>query len=137
MSLEPKQCVEKFYTTDFFQDVDTLSQYLHPEATLFWNSSGGFNKLNFEEIKKLSVELSRSFNSLRAEVSHLLKEDDTVTIRFTYYVETKENPDEELPMAHFICIWEFKEGKMHKGYQISQQADDSPENLSSFLRSNI
>ena len=133
MSLEPKQCVEEFYTTGFFQNADSLSEYLHPEAVLFWNSSGGFTKMNFEEIKNLSLELSRSFNSLRAEISHLLLDNSTVTIRFTYYVETKENPEEELPMAHFICIWEFKDGKMHKGYQISQQADDSPENLSSFL----
>ena len=56
-----------------------------------------------------------------------------VTIRFTYYVRTIENPDEELPMAHFIAIWEVKDGKMYKGHQISQQADDSPENLDSFL----
>jgi hypothetical protein len=40
-------------------------------------------------------------------------------------------------MAHFIAIWEIKDGKMFKGYQISQAADETPENLSSFLSTNF
>lgn len=137
MSLEPKQCVKEFYTSDFYKEPESVKDYLHPEALLFWNSSSGFNKMSYEDIVNLSRELSRSFLSLRAEISHLLEEDSTVAMRFTYYVKTIENPDEELPMAHFIVIWEMKDGKLYKGHQISQQADDSPENLSSFLESNL
>lgn len=133
MSLEPKACVEKFYSSDFYKNPASVKEYLHPEAQLFWNSSAGFHKLGFSEITELSKEFSQSFESLRAEISHLLNDGNMVTIRFTYYVRTVENPDEELPMAHFIAIWECKDGKMIKGHQISQQADDSPENLDSFL----
>jgi ketosteroid isomerase-like protein len=93
--------------------------------------------MGYDEMLNLSAELIKSFDSLRAEVSHLLKDKDQVTIRFTYHVRTVENPDEEIPMAHFIAIWQVKDGKLYKGYQISQQADESPENLSSFLRTNI
>ncbi|MFD2518804.1 nuclear transport factor 2 family protein [Salinimicrobium flavum] len=135
MSLEPKECVEKFYSSDFYRDPETIRKYLHPEAELFWNSSAGFHKLGFQEICDISKELTKSFESLRTDVSHLLADGDMVTIRFTYYVKTIENPDEELPMAHFIAIWQVKDGKMFKGHQISQQADDSPENLDSFLPS--
>ena len=136
MGLSDKKLVESFYTSNF-RDLEEVKNHLHPEAELFWNNSSGFNKMGYNEILKLSEELIKSFVSLRAEVSHLLKEKDQVTIRFTYHVKTVENPDEEIPMAHFIAIWTVKDGKMFKGYQISQQADESPENLSSFLRTNL
>lgn len=133
MSLEPKECVEKFYSSDFYKNPASVKEYLHPEVQLFWNSSAGFHKLGYQEIAEMSNELAKSFESLRADISHLLSDHNTVTIRFTYYARTIENPDEEMPMAHFIAIWEIKDGKMYKGHQISQQADDSPENLDSFL----
>jgi hypothetical protein len=133
MSLEPKDCVAKFYSSDFYRDPSLVKEYLHPDAHLFWNSSAGFNKLDFQGILSIAQELSKSFSSLRADISHLLSDKDHVTIRFTYYVSTVENDEEELPMAHFIAIWEMKDGKMYKGHQISLQADDSPENLNSFL----
>lgn len=133
MSLTPKDCVREFYSSDFYKDPASVEDYLHPEAQLFWNSSAGFHKLNYSEIANLSKELSNSFENLRADISHLLSDGNMVTIRFTYYVRTIENPEEELPMAHFIAIWECRDGKMFKGHQISQQADDSPENLDSFL----
>lgn len=137
MSFNPKACVEEFYTSDFYKNPASLKDYLHPDAMLYWNSSAGFNRLSFDELSAMVTELSRTFVSLRAEVSHLLSEGNTVTIRFTYYVKTIENPEEELPMAHFIAIWEVKEGKMFRGHQISQQADDSPESLDSFLSNNL
>ncbi|CAN5404866.1 hypothetical protein BH23BAC2_BH23BAC2_19600 [soil metagenome] len=136
MNMGERKLIESFYTSNF-RDLEQVRSYLHPEAELFWNSSAGFHKMGYEEISNLSAELMKAFISLRAEVSHLLKEKNQITIRFTYHVRTVENPDEEIPMAHFIAIWEVKDGKMYKGYQISQQADESPENLSSFLRTNI
>ena len=137
MSSESKTCVRNFYNTDFYSEPESIKKYLHPEAVLFWNSSAGFNKMNYEDICNLSKELNRAFLSLRADISHVLEENDVVAIRLTYYVKTIENPDEELPMAHFMAIWEMKDNKLYKGHQISQQADDSPENLGSFIESNL
>ena len=136
MGLSDKKLVEAFYTSNF-RHLEEVKNYLHPEAELYWNSSAGFSKMEYDEILNLSAELIKSFVSLRAEVSHLLTEKDQVAVRFTYHVKTVENPDEEIPMAHFIAIWSVREGKLFKGYQISQQADESPENLSSFLRTNL
>jgi hypothetical protein len=133
MSLSDKKLVEAFYKSDFYKNPDEIKNFLHPEAELYWNSSVGFNKMNFEDIINLSVGMSQSFESLRAEVSHLLKDKDQVTIRLAYHIRTVENPEEEIPLAHFIAIWQVKDGKMFKGYQISQPADENPENLSSFL----
>lgn len=137
MSSSRKKLVESFYTSDFFRGKEEIKEYVHPEAELFWNSSHGFTKMNFSDIVRMSSEMAKSYESLRTEVSHLIKEKNTVSIRFTYYVRTVENPDEEFSMAHFIAIWEIKDGKMYKGYQISQPADETPENLSSFLSTNF
>jgi hypothetical protein len=93
--------------------------------------------MNYQDVLKMSSEMAKSFYSLRAEISHLLRDKDEVTIRFTYHVRTVENPDEEIPMAHFIAIWKIRDDKLFKGYQISQPADETPENLSSFLSTNF
>jgi len=137
MSLTDKKLVQAFYTSNFYQNPEVVKTYLHTEAELYWNSSAGFNKMNFSDILKMSSEMSKTFESLRAEISHLLYDKNEVTIRFTYHIKTVENPEEEIPMAHFIAIWEIKDGKMFKGYQISQAADETPENLSSFLSTNF
>ena len=44
---------------------------------------------------------------------------------------------EGIPVAHFIAIWKIKHDKLFKGYQISQPADETPENLSSFMTTNF
>ncbi|MCJ7757082.1 MAG: nuclear transport factor 2 family protein [Gillisia sp.] len=133
MSLTDKKLVRAFYTSNFYENPEEVKTYLHPEAELFWNSSAGFNKMGFSDVLKMSSDMSKTFKSLRAEISHLLYDKNEVTIRLTYHIKTVENPEEEIPMAHFIAIWEIKDGKMFKGYQISQAADETPENLSSFL----
>lgn len=137
MSSSIKKIVKAFYTSDFYKNPEDVGLYLHPEAELFWNNSSGFNKMNFQDILGLSTEISKSFHSLRAEISHLLRDKDEVSIRFTYHVKTVENPDEEIPMAHFIAIWKIRDDKLYKGYQISQPADETPENLSSFMTTNF
>lgn len=133
MAKRRKKVVEEFYKSDFYKNPETLQTYLHPEIELNWNSSSGYFKLDYEKILDLVQEISKSFHSLRPEISHLIRKKDHVTIRLTYYVKTIENPREELPMGHFIAIWEIKDEKMYRGYQMSQPADDSPENLSSYL----
>ena len=132
-----KKIVKEFYTSNFYKNPEDVKLFLHPEAELFWNSSTGFNKMNFQDILEMSAEMSKSNHSLRAEISHLLRDKDEVSIRLTYHVKTVENPDEEIPVAHFIAIWKIKDDKLFKGYQISQPADDTPENLSSFRTTNF
>ena len=137
MSLEGKKMVSKFYESDFYNNPEVLKEYLHEDAELFWNSSTGFHKMGFEDIKNLVMEMSKSIHALRAEISHILSEKNLVSIRFTYYARTIENPNEELPIAHFMALWELKDKKMFKGHQMSQPADDTPENLSSFVGNNF
>ncbi len=94
----------------------------------FWNSTEGLTIMHQKEIVDTFEEISRTYEELRIEVSHVLEDENFVTIRYKYYIRTIENPDEELGIAHFIAIWEIKDGKLYRGHQISQPVmsiDDS------------
>lgn len=137
MASSEKQLVESFYTSEFYKDPSQVSKHFHPDAELYWNSSAGFNKMSVQELEGICAEMGKSFETMRAVISHLLQDENVVTIRITFYTKTIENPDEEIPLAHMVAIWEIKDGKMFKGYQMSQPADDSPESLGSFLGTNF
>jgi predicted SnoaL-like aldol condensation-catalyzing enzyme len=72
------------------------------------------------EILTLANELSKAYIRSKARISHLLKDGDSVTVRYSHYIKTIENPREEMLIAHAIVIWEIKDGKLFRGYQISQ-----------------
>ncbi|MGY3794397.1 nuclear transport factor 2 family protein [uncultured Aquimarina sp.] len=135
MSKTAKEVVKSFYQTDLIHNIEAFSEYLHPEVELNWNSSFGYNKKGYEDIKTMFKEMSSSFETFKCEISHLLEENGMVTIRYTYLAKTIEQPDTEEVIAHFIAIWELKDDKLYRGYQISQQGDTSQENLKSFLTS--
>jgi|TARA_R110000751_G_scaffold222418_3_gene324701 ketosteroid isomerase-like protein len=122
MSTSAKQIVKDFYNSDFINDHTVLGKYMHPEVELIWNSTDGLSVFHFDEIIATFQEIARTYNELRIEVSHVLEDDDHVTIRYKYYVRTLENPDEELGIAHFIAIWQVKDGKLYRGHQVSQPA---------------
>lgn len=137
MSKSVKKLVRAFYESDAFKNSDTMKQFIHPECELFWNSSKGFTKLDYNGLLNLSEELAKSYESLRTAISHLMRDKNTVTARYTYFVNTIENPDEEIALAHFITIWEVKDDKLYRGYEISQLADDDPVNMKSFLDTKV
>lgn len=133
MSKIAKEVVESFYKTDLIHDIEAFSKFLHPEVELNWNSSFGYDKKTFHDIKNMFKEMSSSFKSFRCVISHLLEENGMVTIRYTYVATTIERPDKEEAIAHFIAIWELKDDQLYRGYQISQQGDNTSDNLKSFL----
>jgi len=131
--MDKKNLVKNFYQSDFYSNSDELKKYFHPDVKIFWNSSSGFYKLDFQSFEKISLEMGKSFKSLNCDITHLLQDGDSVTIRFSYNVNTIESPDEDISIAHFIAIWEIKDDKLYKGYMISQPEDDNPENIFSFI----
>lgn len=125
-----KEVVRNFYRADILNEPDVLKKFFHPEITLIWNSMDGLTIMNYDDLDAFFSEIRRTYNDLRIEVSHLLQDDQFVTIRYKYYVRTIENPEEELGIAHFIAIWEIKDGQMYRGYQVSQpvtELDDTNE----------
>ena len=108
MSTSAKNIVKKFYQTDFVTDAKTGVSLLHDDIVLIWNSTEGLTIMHQKEIIETFEEVSRTYEELRIEVSHILEDENFVTIRYKYYIKTIENPEEELGIAHFIAIWEKK-----------------------------
>ena len=132
-----KRLVSEFYSSDFFNKVQQSEKYLHPKMELFWNAKTGYSHMSREDISKATAEVAKSFETVRCDITHLLEEGNNVTIRFTFYVTTIENPTEEMPIAHFVAIWEIKDGLMYKGYLMSQPAEAYPEAMISYRGINL
>jgi hypothetical protein len=50
----------------------------------------------------------------------LIKEGDLISVRYSHYVKTVENPREDILLAEFMVIWEIKDEKLYRGFQMSQ-----------------
>jgi ketosteroid isomerase-like protein len=124
MGHSAKNIVKKFYKSDILHDHTVLNKFFHPDTVLIWNSSDGLTIMHLEDLVAFFSEIRRTYHDLRVEVSHILEDDNHVTIRYKYYVKTIENPDEEMGISHFIAIWEIKDGKLFRGYQVSQPVTD-------------
>jgi hypothetical protein len=118
--MSAKEIVQEFYKSDAFINPEILKNYIHPEIQLDWNSSKGFVKLNYDSILDLSLELSKAYVRSKARISHIIEENNLVSVRYSHFIKTIENPREEMLLAHFIVIWEIKEDKLFRGYQMSQ-----------------
>lgn len=130
--MSAKDIVKSFYNSDFLKDKTILDRFFHPDVEFLWNSTEGLTILHFDDIKKTIEEISRNYNDMRIAVSHVLEDDGVVTTRYKYYVRTVENPEEELGIAHFISIWHVKDGKLHRGYQVSQPVTISDDTNGSY-----
>lgn len=118
--MKAKEIVKNFYKSDALRDSKLMDTFLHPDITLDWNSSKGFLQMNREELMNLADELDKAYQSSRVYIHHLLEEDNVVTIHYIHYVKTIENPREEMVLAHFMVIWELKDEKLYRGFQMSQ-----------------
>lgn len=129
MASKNQELVSNFYSSEFFKDSSVLKDFLHPEVELSWYGTTGLRVLDYDGIASNSMELGRSFESLRADIEKVITKGDDIAINLTYFVRTIENPDEEMPLGHFIAMWEVKEGLLFRGVQISQlgeEVDQSP-----------
>ena len=48
-----------------------------------------------------------------------------MTTRHTLFANLIEDPESEVIVAHFSAIWEVKDDKLYRGYEISHLADES------------
>lgn len=118
--MTPKKTVESFYKSDVFLDTDLVASFLHDDVLLDWNSSKGFLQMDKTKILSICTEMSKAYTRSKIKISHLLAEGNMVSIRYHHFVKTIENPREEILLAPFIVIWEVKDGKLFRGYQMSQ-----------------
>ena len=118
--MNAKKIVQDFYKSDALIDSQIMGLFLHPEIILDWNSSTGFIQMNFENLIALSIELGKAYTRSKVKISHIFSKDNLVSVRYNHYVKTIENPREEMLLAHFMVIWEIKDDKLFRGYQMSQ-----------------
>jgi hypothetical protein len=118
--MSSKKLVQEFYKSDALINSDIMDTFLHPDVLLDWNSSKGFIQMNRHEILALAGELGKAYVRSKARISHLVKEGDSIAVRYSHYIKTVENPREEMLLAHFMVIWEIKDGKLFRGFQMSQ-----------------
>ncbi|MBE0390858.1 hypothetical protein HNQ02_000390 [Flavobacterium sp. 7E] len=115
-----KEFIQSFYKSDALINNEVMKDFLHPEIILDWNSSKGFLQLDHQGILDIATELSKAYVRSKVRISHIVTEGDTVSVRYSHFVKTIENPREEMLLASFMAIWQVKDGKLYRGYQMSQ-----------------
>jgi predicted SnoaL-like aldol condensation-catalyzing enzyme len=115
----PKDIVLDFYKSDVLLDKRTVGEFLHPDVVVNWNSSKGLVIMNRQDILTLIEDLSKAYIRSKIKISHIIQEGNLVSLRYSHFVKTIENPREDLLLAKFFVIWEIKEGKLFKGFQMS------------------
>jgi len=115
-----KEIVQEFYKSDALLEAETIAKLLHTDVVLEWHSSKGYLKLKYQDIIDLTTELGKAYVRSKARITHILEDGTTVSVRYSHYVKTIENPREEMLLAHFMVIWELKNNKLYRGYQMSQ-----------------
>ncbi|MBK0368418.1 nuclear transport factor 2 family protein [Flavobacterium agrisoli] len=114
-----KEFVQKFYKSDAFIDVEVLKDFLHPEIILEWNSTSGLIQMDYKAMLNYAQELSQAYVRSKVRISHIVEEGENVAVRYAHYVKTIENPREEILLALFMTIWQIKDNKLYRGYQMS------------------
>lgn len=114
-----KEIVAGYYSHDGSSS-ERAERLIHNDVVVKWHSSKGFLQLDKKDILALAEELDKSYSSARLDISHMLEDGNNVTVRYTHYVNAFENPNEEMVLAHFVVIWEVKDGQLYKGWLMSQ-----------------
>lgn len=115
-----KQLVSDFYKNDLLLHKSEVTEFLHEDLIIEWNSSKGFVQMKKQDVLNLSDELSKAYIRSKMRITHVVEEGNMVSVRYSHFVKTIENPREEMLLAHFFVIWEVKDGKLYRGYQMSQ-----------------
>src|SRR5690606_27003158 len=99
--------------------------------------SNGLPTMHYKVHESFFLEIRWSYSDFRLEISHLFVDGDHVIIRYKYYVLTKENQYEEIHIDYFIANEEIKDGKIFRGYQVSQPVTDKDDTKESYNRVKI
>jgi len=118
--MTPKEIVLEFYKPDVILDKQAVKALLHPEVIIDWNSSKGFIQMNHADVLALTDDLKKAYLRSKTNISHIIEEGNLVSVRYSHFVKAIENPTEEMLIAHFFVIWEIKDGKLYRGFQMSQ-----------------
>ncbi len=115
-----KKFIKDFYKSDALINGQLLATYLHDDIEFVWTSSTGKKTYTKSDLVALATEMSRAYVRSKVRISSLIKEKNQVTVFYSHYVKTIENPREDILLADFAVVWEIKDEKLVKGIQLSQ-----------------
>jgi hypothetical protein len=118
--MSAKDFVKAFYKSDALIDSTILKEFIHPEIVIDWYSTEGYVQMNYNSLINLADELHKAYVRSKVRISHIIEEDNLISVRYSHFVKTIENPREEMLLAHFMMIWEIKDDKLYRGFQMSQ-----------------
>ena len=72
-----KQFILDFYKNDLILNKSEVSEFLHDDLMIEWNSSKGFVQMNKQDVLNLSDELSKAYVRSKMRITHLIEEKDT------------------------------------------------------------
>jgi predicted GNAT superfamily acetyltransferase len=115
--MEAKELVQAYYNA--LIDPDQISKYVHPDLLIQWDSTRGYVEIDSTEIVVFAKQSKKAYNTLRLEISHIIQEGNTVSVRYTNHITTHEEPFTEKAIFHSMAIWEVKDGLLYRGYVMS------------------
>ena len=115
-----KKFIKDFYKSEALINRELLEPYLHPEFQMEWNGHSGLLKMNKQDLLEYTQELEKTYIRFKARMSHILVDKDLVSVKFSLFVRIVENPREELYLTDFMTIWEIKDDKLYRCYQVSR-----------------
>ena len=118
--MSPKELVQAFYSSDALYNSKTLDTYLHSDVILEWNSSKGFFKKDRDGLLQMANDLKIGYETFVVQIHQIIAEENLVSVHYTHFGTTIENPNQINRLAYFFVIWEVKDGKLFRGYQMSQ-----------------
>ena len=83
-----KEIVLDLYKSDVLLNKSEVAELLHPDIIIEWNSSKGFVQMKFDDILKLSEELSKAYIRSKMRITHIIEEDNMVSARYNHFVKT-------------------------------------------------
>lgn len=115
-----RKLILEFYKSEAIINSAVLDSFLHPEAILEWNSLDGLKKMNRHEWIEYTKGLEKAYVRSKARISHVLVDKDLASVKYSLFAKIFENPREEMYLADFMAIWEIKDDKLYRCYQISR-----------------
>lgn len=115
-----KEIILEIYQNDGLRNRDLLNGFLHENFSLEWQNSVELTIMDKDSILNLADELKNNFTDSNIEIKYILEDENKICIAYNHFATTIENTRDFQLIARFITIWEFEDGKILKGYQISK-----------------
>jgi len=112
--MTPKEIITAYYES--IPQPELMRQYLHPQMRLQWSGDRGYLELTTNELLAMISQFAANCTSSRFLLTHIVAEENRVSVRYEHYVCTPEEPGIEKLYSRAIAFWRIKEDKMYFGY---------------------